>query len=322
MSKKNELDSVNPQENNPGSQPEKITDLPKVPALDFSKIGNLNAIEKIDPSMAENIKTKSSSTISTKRKNSRFNFVQPELIPLPSKGKLYGNVSKDPDILNGFIRMYPMTLTEEEILSTQRFLRTGSATRMIFENCIASDIEAKDILLFDSNMLMFYLRQISYGDEYTFGVKCLNKMCNKDFKHTIKISEINFDSLNEDIKEPIEITLPVSKYTVGFVLPRMFHSEAIYMRSAQRKIKEDESSNRILDNFIVTTIFVKDTSGKEVPMSLWEEFYKSLPSLDRSFITDKTTLNTGFDELHGIYCPYCEREYEGTIPVGVEFFRL
>ena len=70
-----------------------------------------------------------------------------------------------------------MTLKEEQILSTPRFLKTGSATRMILENCIASDIDAKDILLFDSNFLLYYLRQISYGDEYTFTLKCDKKSC-------------------------------------------------------------------------------------------------------------------------------------------------
>lgn len=289
--------------------------------IDFSNIKNMNALDRLDHGTAAIIQEKAVTPKGHKR-NKTFNFVQSELVSLASAGKLYGNVTSDPDILNGFIRLFPMTTQEEEILSTPRYLKTGSATRMIFENCIDSDIDAKEILLFDSNMLLFALRQISYGNDYRFKLKCGNSSCGKEFEHTIKINELNFDSLPEGTVEPIVTFLPKTKYTVYTTLPRLSNSEALYMRDVNRKKNKTDSNQRIVDNLMVTTFKITDPSGREVPQSQWEEFFKAIPGGDRATITEANTFKSGFDELVGVTCPHCEEEYDGTIPVGIDFFRL
>jgi len=140
---------------------------PSAEDIDLSSVGNYEAASKKDKSVEEIAEKQKSKK--KKRKASKFNFSEEEEVPLPSKGLLYTRVTDDEDIVKkGRIKLYPMTAREEEILSTQRFIKDGTATRRVLERCIASDIDAKDILLFDSNFLLFYLRQISYGDEYEF----------------------------------------------------------------------------------------------------------------------------------------------------------
>ena len=287
---------------------------PSISEIDLSKIQNLDAVKTVDKEFEKIIDKKSD-------RKGKFQFAEAELIPLPSRGILYHNITKDTDILKGFIRMYPMTMKEEEILSTPRFLKTGSATRMIMERCIASDIDAKDILLFDSNFLMFYLRKISYGEEYEFPIVCSNTMCEKKFIHKINISNLRFEEL-PDIKEPIKIELPVSKYSVECILPRLYHSEEIFMRDSKRKKSTVDKDRRLVDNLIVTTISIKDEKKKEIPTSDWEEFFEALPGKDTGTLREKTEFRTGVDELEGIECPYCSSEYSGTIPIGPEFFRF
>jgi hypothetical protein len=284
--------------------------------IDLSKAANLEAMKKVDKQFAETIKE------SSKTRKSKFNFAEPELIPLPSRGLLYKSVTDDPDILNGCIKLLPMTLKEEEILSTQKFIKTGSSLRMVLQSCIASDIDAKDILVFDNNYLLFRLRQISYGDEYTFKIKCNNDYCGKEFEHTIKISELKFNTLPDDVVEPIEVKLPRSKYTVKLIYPRLVHSEEIFMRDAGREKKSDDRNLTQLDNLIVTTISILDPSGKEVPPRDWEDFYESLVGVDRATLTDSIKLDTGVDTLKDVNCPYCGKSYDGTIPIGAEFFRI
>lgn len=284
------------------------------PGIDFDSIANQEAIDKTGTA---GFKKPSSA----KRKKGRFNFVEPELIKIPSEGRLYTNI-EDEDIKGGFIRMYPMTVKEEEILSTQRFLKSGVATRMVIDNCIASNIEAKDILLFDSNYLLFYLRSISYGDDYKFTLKCANSICEKEFDHTVKISELTFNELPEEVKEPIIIPLPRSKYTVSVVLPRLYHSEEIYKRNLNRKKSTSDSDQRLVDNLMATTVSIKDNEGEKLDSRYWEEFYEALPTIDRAELKDKTEFSTGIDEVEGIECPYCGTDYSGTIPIGVDFFRF
>jgi hypothetical protein len=278
-------------------------DPPKAPKLDMSKIVNVPSGE-------------------IKKKKGKFSFTEAEVTPLPSRGLLYKSVTQDTDILNGQIQMYPMTVKDEEILSTSRFLKTGAATRMVIDNCVASDIDARDILLYDSNYLLFFLRGISYGDDYKFKLKCSNSSCGMEFEHTVKISELNFEELPEDIKEPFTVELPKSKYKVTFVLPRLAHSEEIYNRNRKRKKTTSSSDQRMVDNLIVTTIKITDPDGVEVPPGDWEEFYESLIGMDRAELNEKADFSTGVDKLEGVVCPYCETDYSGTIPIGIDFFRF
>lgn len=293
--------------------------MPKKVEIDLSKIRNIEAVNKIEPGFEEKVLKPA---IEKNKVEAKYQFAEAELIPLPSGGKLYTNITTDQDVLKGFIRMKPMTIKEEEILSTSRFAKTGSTTRMIISRCVVSDIDAKDILLFDSNYLLFYLRKISYGDKYEFQLTCGSNLCGRKFFHEIDLSTLKFETLPEDIEEPIEVKLPKSKFTIKVILPRLYHSEEIYMRNINRKKKSDDEDKRLIDNIFVTTIEILDTAGKAIPRGDWEEFLGSLVAMDRAELTARTGYSTGVDKLENVICPYCETDYSGTIPIGPEFFRF
>ncbi len=286
--------------------------------IDLSKISNLEAVSKKDTFIKDLVAKKKTST---KRNEGKFNFAEAEKVGLPSKGILYGSVTEDEDILNGYIYIYPMTAREEEILSTQRFIKDGSATRRVLDRCIASDIDAKDILVYDSNYLLFFLRQISYGDEYEFELKCQSSMCGKKFDHSLRISELDFKEL-PDIEEPIEVVLPRSKYTVSMVMPRLYHTEDIIARANNKKKTTEESTGRQIDRYLSTTVSITDRKGSEVDKRDWEEFFESLPGVDVAEIRERSDYSTGVDTLENVVCPYCENDYSGTIPIGMNFFRF
>lgn len=284
-------------------------DLPEAPSIDFSTVKNA-AVVKDDTF----VKARENA------KKDKYNFATPELVKLPSGGRLYK--CDDEDIKSGSIKVFPLTLREEEILATPRFLKAGSATRMVLENCIASDISARDILLFDSNYLLFKLRQISYGDDYKFSIKCDNVACEKEFGHTVTISKLSFEELPEDFQEPIEVLLPKSKFKVVCILPRLAHSEEIMASSASRKKSTSDADRRFLDNLMATTVAIYDRNNKPLPQNQWEDFYNSLIGMDAAELRDKTSVSTGVDKLEGVECPYCGHSYSGTIPIGAEFFRF
>lgn len=290
----------------------------KAPDLDLSSVSNLKAEEQLNPASKKAVENTAPKL--KKKAGSKFDFRTPELIPLPSGCRLYETITDDKDISDGFISMLPMTLKEEEILSTSNLLKQGVATRMVLDNCINSDIEAKDLLLFDTNFLLFYLRKISYGDEMTFKLQC--DSCGKKFEHTINISDLTFEELPEDIEEPIEVKLEASKYTVQVILPRSFHSEEIYKKNQNRKKNSSSTDSTYLENLLVTTIAIYDEDGKELPKKDWEAFFEALPGRDRAMLTEKTKFSTGIDELEGIQCPYCEAIEDKSIPIGAEFFRF
>ena len=187
--------------------------------FDMSKVKNKDALAEQDPGALD---------VPQVKKSNKFFFSDVDTITLPSGGYLYRNSTNDEDILKGLIKMKSMTVAEEKILTTQRYIKAGITTRVILDRCIESNIDAKDILVYDSNYLMFYLRQISYGDKYEFEITCGNLGCEKKFDHQVEISKLNFETLPEDIIEPIKIELPRSKYTVYMVLTRLHHLEKYF----------------------------------------------------------------------------------------------
>ena len=90
----------------------KINEAPTASSIDLSKIRNMEAAVATDSTFEKVVSG------SAQRKTGKFNFTQSEKIPLPSGGKLYKTVTKDKDVLSGYIEMFPMTIKEEEILST------------------------------------------------------------------------------------------------------------------------------------------------------------------------------------------------------------
>lgn len=286
--------------------------------VDLSKLSNLEAIAPKDDLMKKALAKKTSGK---KRNTGKFNFAEAELVDLPSRGILYKYTTEDENILNGKIELYPMTAREEEILSTQKFIRDGSATRRVLNRCIASDIDAKDILTYDSNYLLFFLRQISYGDKYEFELKCQNSICGKKFNHSLNISELEFEDL-PDVEEPIEVKLARSKYTVNMVLPRLYHTEEIISMNANKKKTTEDSAGSQIDRYIVTTVSIIDPSGEEIDKKDWREFFEALPGGDIAAIREASDYSTGVDTLEGVVCPYCETDYSGTIPIGINFFRF
>ena len=250
----------------------------------------------------------------------KFDFRQPELIPLPSKGKLYSGVTEDEDVLSGYIKMLPMTMEQEEILSTPKFLKAGVATRMVLGECIVSNIKAEDLLLFDSNFLLYYLRSISYGDEYSFDVQCENQMCGKTFEHTVNISKLSFEEIPEDFVEPIEVKLPSNKYTVKTVLPRMKHTEIIKKNSDKKT--SDSKNETSMELLLVTTLKITAPDGSPIPKEAWKDFYAAIIGTDIATLREKNKLESGLDDLDNIICPYCETEFDTQVPISSSFFRF
>lgn len=296
---------------------------PPAPTIDISKIQNLAAINQTGDNTIEKAQAETGQFISKKRRGGgKFNFVQPEKIPLPSGGAIYAPVTDDEDVLNGYIYMYPMTVKEEEILSTSRFLKSGAATRMVIDNCIASDIDAKDILLFDSNFLLFHLRSISYGNDYKFTLKCSNSGCEQEFDHIVDIKGLEFKELPSDVVEPIVITLPKTGYKVETILPRLFHSEQIYQKNLKKKKSTADADTRMVDNMLSTVTRITAPDGTELGRGDWNEFLEAIPGMDRAELKEKTDYSTGVDTLDGVICPFCNSDYSGTIPIGTDFFRF
>jgi hypothetical protein len=252
-------------------------------------------------------------------KVSKFKFVESSIIDLPSGGKFYDQ--NDPELSKGKIKISPMTLREEEIMSTRRYIEDGTATLLALDNCIESNVKSEDLLLYDYPYLLFYLKKISYEDEHKFQVQC--PYCLTDFEAGFKISELKFTEVPDFLKDPYKIDLPISKYSILLFLPRVKHLKEFEDVQKNIPFSEKDSFSGISKMFSIRTAAIITDKGQEVPKEDWEEFYSSLPTRDRHVLTEKSTFDNGLSKvMDNITCPNCSTVIGGGIPITDDLFRF
>lgn len=294
--------------------------------IDVSKISNLNAIKGSNPSIesfeakaekkeeqkSEIKEQKVSELVSSGYKIEhfekyprKFEFVPADRVRLPSNGLPYQSCD-DKDVREGYIYIYPLTMKEEEILSTPKYINEGTATIMALNNCIKSNIDAMDLVVSDFYYLMMYLRQISISDKFVFNVTCPH--CGHEFKYEIKISEQKFDELDADtFREPIRVDLPATDYTVLLGIPRIRTIREMSWIIGERK------NVGIADFLFTRTIAIINPNGEEVPKEDWIIFYNNLPHKDSEIILKYSQFDNGLTHIvNNTNCPKCGKEIEGS----------
>ena len=88
-----------------------------------------------------------------------------EIVELPSKGLLY---PKDNILSSGKIEMKYMTAKEEDILTNQNYIRSGTVIDKLLQSLIVSKIDYNDLFIGDKNAIMIAARILSYGSKYEF----------------------------------------------------------------------------------------------------------------------------------------------------------
>src|SRR6056300_2024886 len=91
-----------------------------------------------------------------------------EVIELPSKGLVY---PKDNPLSSGKVEMKYMTAKEEDILTTQSYIKDGSVLDRLFQSLIISNGEGQpikyvDLVTGDKNAIMIAARILGYGKDY------------------------------------------------------------------------------------------------------------------------------------------------------------
>lgn len=247
-----------------------------------------------------------------------------ELIELPSHGYLYRNVTNDPDIIeHGSVRIRPMTVHEEKILTTPRLIKSGQAIDMIFRNCIKSNIDPQDLLSSDRVYLMLWLRSISYGNIYRFYLQSPDPNNPGRFEYEVDLSNHPIKEFDDpNISEPFEFTFPVCKYTVYFRLPRgKDEIEIMKMQNQPKKVDDlDESVVKRLSSIIVK---LEDPEGNEIEERHYDAFVNSLVARDastwRNYIEE---IDCGVEDIKDIEVPGSDYTFDSPIPITESFFRV
>ena len=161
-----------------------------------------------------------------------------EIIELPSKGLIY---PKDNPLSSGKIELKYMTAKEEDILTTQSYIKDGTVLDRLFQSLIVSNgeglpIKYVDLVVGDKNAIMIASRILGYGKEYN--VEVTDPFSGEKQKETIDLTQ--FENKEYDGSKQIELhknefefELPQSKRVITFQL---------LTESKERKVKHELES--------------------------------------------------------------------------------
>jgi hypothetical protein len=160
-----------------------------------------------------------------------------DVVILPSKGKYY--TSKKKSVKIGYL-----TASDENTLlnmNPNKTVKESIVLPLLRSKLYESDIRPEELLDGDIEALLIFLRNTSFGPEYTVNV--IDPQTNKEFNATILLDELNIKKVNEEpdedgyltttlprtgskvrlkfltMKDTIEIDKIVSEYPAGRMAP-------------------------------------------------------------------------------------------------------
>ena len=212
-----------------------------------------------------------------------------EIIELPSKGLIY---PKDNSLSSGKVEMKYMTAKEEDILTTQSYIRDGSVLDRLFQSLIISNgeglpIKYVDLVTGDKNAIMIAARILGYGKDYE--VEITDPFSGKKQKDVIDLTQ--FENKQYDGSSQVELhrnefefTLPRSQRVVTFMAmteskERKVKYDVEELTKANRKIKDEtsrelttrlktmilsvdgESDRKLISHFVDNELFAVDSKA-------------------------------------------------------------
>ena len=230
-----------------------------------------------------------------------------ETIELPSKGLLY---PEDSELAKGTIEIKYMTAKEEDILTNQSYIKSGTVLDKLIKSLIVSKINYDDLLVGDKNAIMVAARVLGYGSDYTFEYN--------GEPQTVDLSLIENKPLKEELfKNKVNeftFTLPKSKNTITFrLLTHKDEQDISRELEGLKKINKDTSpelSTRL--KYIITSVeekrdkkdirdFVDNYFLAQDSRALREYIREIQPDVDLTFFPDGNS-----DRIN--------------IPIGINFF--
>ena len=238
----------------------------------------------------------------------QMNFNLPhDVVELPSRGLYYKN--KKSAVKVGYLNA-----TDEDVLSSG--VKNNNLLMTLLRNKLYEpEIKPEDLLDGDIEAILIFLRNTSFGPEYT--INLMDPATGKMFQHTFIIDEVNFKKPN---------TTPNEDGTYTTTLPRTGAIVKLRLLTLGDKTK-------------ITDMETKYPKGRVAPITIWTlqeqivelngetdrgkiiEFVQNMPIMDSKYIKKFISQNEpGLDLTLEVIAPSGEN-VSTSITFGVDFFR-
>jgi hypothetical protein len=179
-----------------------------------------------------------------------------DVIPLPSKGKLYQNKKQN-------ARISFMTTADENILTSPNLLQSGEFLEILINRkLLEQDLRYKDLHVGDRNAIMIWLRATGYGEMYPVTLLDENDV---PFDTEINLHELKVKNLGAepDAEGLFDFTLPTSKVNLKFKLLTCGDIDDIEKMVEQDKLNESPINNSSIYKLEKSIVEVNGNRNKE-----------------------------------------------------------
>lgn len=249
----------------------------------------------------------------------KLRIVHGTTIALPSRGLLYPEGVLDPNVLDGEIRIHPMTIRDEILMRTPDALFSGETIQRVIGRCAPDVLQPLKLHFTDLDFIMLALRKISYGPELeiNFQHDCEDS---KGHSYVVNIDERLNDCIHLDpllVTEQYELHLPEFNQTVHFKPLNAEDMIAILQPDIEWS-KEDEEREMI--QMAITQISAVDDITDRAHIYEWAAQIPARAMRDVRIKLEKLS-RWGVTYKFGIKCRDCGQPIDADIPLNpVSFF--
>ena len=245
-----------------------------------------------------------------------------EIIDLPSRGLLYPEGSS---LQSGKVEMKYMTAKEEDILTTQSYIKQGVVLDKLFQSLIVSNgkgerVKYNELLVGDKNAIMIAARVLGYGKDYECEV--VSPHSGEKQKEIIDLAELKEKEVDLNAftkgQNRFSFTLPNSKRVVEFKF--LTHGDEPNILA---EIKSAKRVNKGVDPTLSTRLLysILSVDGNEDKMAIRKFVQYELLALDsralRGYMRDiqpDVDLNLVFE------CNSTGEDFYMDLPIDTTFF--
>lgn len=235
---------------------------------------------------------------------------------LPSLGKVYK------EEIDPHITLRSMTTAEEmRRMSNTEF--PNKAMSEIIDECIVSGpkMSAYDMCMADYLYLMFKLRIVTYGSEYTISTIC--PYCTHQNINDIDLNDLYIQEFDSKLYDYMSFELPRTKkhITLQLQTPRMLDNIEEQVKRYKQKARKSKVDPQLLYNLMS---LIDTVDGAKInPLEL-EDWIRSLPMMDVQTIiayADKLNNFLGIDKKMEVTCDVCKIPHNTSFRFSGDFFR-
>ncbi len=245
-----------------------------------------------------------------------------EIIELPSKGWFY---PESHPLSTGKVEMKYMTAKEEDILTTQSYIKQGVVIDKLLQSLVIGNgagqrVNINDMLVGDKNALVIAARVLGYGKDYE--IEITTPSGNKQ-KETVDLTQFESKEIDFNLTPKgtnrFPFQLPASKRNVEVKLLTQKDTDAIDAEiKALKKNKIGSGTDALLSTTLAHTIVSID--GDESQSSIRKAVNEMLAIDARAL---RGFINAIKPDIN-LTCQFIDNEtddtFEMTLPLTVNFF--